>query len=903
MINRRSAFLSLAFALAACAVALFAAPEGVVQETTLPNGLRIITKEVHAAPVVSFSVWYAVGSKDEHPGITGVSHFLEHMTFKGTRLFSADEMVRALRRVGARDNAGTAQEFTWYWETLSSDHLELAMRIEADRMNHSLLRSQDQQTERTVVLSELEGNENDPESALYHEVVAAAFQAHPYRWPIIGWRSDVEGVTNQELQQYYRQRYKPERAAVVIVGDFDTNRARALVGKYFGGIPRGKPVPPVRTVEPRQRGERRLKLRQEGTTAYVMMAYHMPAITHPDTYALALLDQVLSGGRSSRLYQALVETQLATQAWSDAGVRHDPSLFMLGATARTEVTPENLERALLEQVEAAKANPLAEEERQRALNQIEASFTFSKDSVTGQAFRLGYYATINDWRYLDTYLDRIRQVTAADVQRVAQQYLTEDNRTVGWFVPIPTGKATPPASAAPPGGPAHYPAASLPAPPAPVPLPSPAPKAKTKLRPSPKRTRVVLPNGLTVIVQENHANATVAVRGLVSAGSIFDPPGKNGLAAATAELLDRGTETRTSLQIAQAIEFVGASLDAQANAETASLSGAALSKDLSLLLQIMADIVRHPTFPQAEVEKSRTRALSRLQEGQQDPEQQASRAFAHAIFPAGHPYHELTYDQQAASYTALTRDDVVAFHRQYYAPQNCVLVIVGDTTTDQALASVRECFGDWPQSGPPAQIAIPDAPLPAKPERIVIPMMDKSQVNLEVGYPSGLKRTDRGFYAANLMNLILGGGALSSRLGDKIREELGLVYDVYSTFNATLGAGPWEATLGCNPKNVDRALEALFAEVKRFQQEGATQTEVTEAIDFICGAYPLNLETNGGIAQALLNSELYGLGLDYPETFASRYRAVTREQVNAAAKQYLHPDQCVVVIAGPYSGK
>ena len=527
-----------------------------VQETVLPNGLTVLVKEVRNAPVVSFSVWYRAGSRNEHTGITGVSHLLEHMLFKGTQQFRLGEIARTLFLNGASFNASTYYDWTNYYATIAADRLDLAMRIEADRMVNSRIDKADLESEMTVVRSELEGGENSPGRLLWQAVVSSAFQAHPYRWPVIGWRSDVENVSRDAMYRYYRTHYGPGNAVAVVVGDVAAADALQLVRKHFGSI---KPIarpPEVHTTEPPQRGERRITVRRSGSLPMVLIAWKAPAARQPDTYALDVLSGVLGEGRTSRLYQALVEKGVASRVDAGSPSLRDPFLFYVSATARPGVTAERLETALLEEVERVTAAPITAEELARAQRRAEADFVFQTNSVTAQARQLGYWAMIGDWRYLTTYLDRIRALTAAEIQAVARRTFSVDTRTVGHFVPVDGGGPAPP--------PPREASARVDRPQRgdrPIPLPRPS-AAKA---PSRQVSRFALPNGISVIVQESRATPTFALRASLAAGALVEPSSKDGVAGLTASMLSRGTERRSALEFATALEDVGASLGAGAD--------------------------------------------------------------------------------------------------------------------------------------------------------------------------------------------------------------------------------------------------------------------------------------------------------------------------------------------------
>lgn len=904
--------MTLARRLFIVALVIFAArsfaAEGKVSETVLPNGLTVIIKEVHSAPVFTLQVWYKVGSRNEHTGITGASHLLEHMMFKGTKTYGRGEFSRIVKSKGGMENASTWIDYTNYWQLLSSEHLELAMKLEADRMHNSVLDPKEFNSERIVVRSELEGRENNPDTLLYQDMYAIAYKVHPYRWPTIGWTSDVNNMDRDQVYRYYKTYYEPNNATVVIVGDVDTPRALNLVRKYFGPVPAGPKPPVVYTTEPTQHGERRFTIRREGTAERAMVGYHIPELTHPDAYPLMVLDQVLSGGKSSRLYQSLVEGQLATSTWSSAGSQRDPGLFLLTATGREGVTAAQLEQALLEQAENAKKTPPSENELAQAKNQLEAYLVFQNDSVSDQGEQLGYYQTVATRQYLDTLLPKLKEVTAADVQRVAKKYLTVDNRTIGWFVP--TG---PPAGGAEmQGGPSdlhfrassamvpHYTSPATVAPPANKNV---APKAPSSTK-AVKPTRVALKNGMVVIVQENHSNRTVAIRGKLNAGGYFDPPEKHGLASFVARMLPRGTEQRSALDIARETDFVGASVDTSSDTEMARFSAKGISKDFGLLLDVLSDELRGPSFPQEQIDKLKGQTISQLDQEKEDPGDRAAREFNRNVFPAGHPYHPQTIEEDQASIRSLTRDDLVGFHQKYYGPESAVIVIVGDVKADEAVAAVQKYFSDWEPTGAVHKVEIPRTPVAAKPSKEIIPIKDKSQVNVVLGHAGQLERTDPDYYAANVMNYILGGGGgLESKLGDRIRDEMGLVYFVYSYFDASLGAGPWIASFGSNPANVDKAINAATEVIRAYVDKGPTKKEFTEAVDYIVGVFPIRLETNDGVANVLLGSEIYGLGMDYIQRYPKIYRSVTMDQVRAAARKYLHPDRLTLVIAGPYGEK
>ncbi|HEU5316509.1 MAG TPA: pitrilysin family protein [Chloroflexota bacterium] len=407
-----------------------------VQEHTLDNGLLVLTREVRRAPLVSFYVWYRVGSRNEIPGVTGVSHWAEHMVFKGTQRFPKGEADKLVAQHGGVRNGFTWLDYTAYYQTLPAANARLGIEIEADRMANSVFNADEVASERGVIISEREGNENHPGFYLTEELTAAAFKSHPYGQPVVGYKSDLRVITREDLWGHYRTYYAPNNAVAVAVGDFDTDRLMATVRGEFGRIERRPDPPAVRIVEPEQEGERRVTVKRPGPVAQMSIAYHVPGADHPDTLPLWVLGSVLSTGRSSRLYKSLVMTGLASSAGAGSAMTKDPYLFRISATARPDTDPPKLEAAALAEVESLISSGVSEAEVAKVQRQIKAGHVFSTEGVTSLARYLGQYEMAHGWRRFETYLEDLARVTADDVLRVARTYLVERNRTVGWFLPV-----------------------------------------------------------------------------------------------------------------------------------------------------------------------------------------------------------------------------------------------------------------------------------------------------------------------------------------------------------------------------------------------------------------------------------------------------------------------------------
>lgn len=414
-----------------------------VFETSLPNGLKVILLENHKAPLITFQVWYRVGSRNEEWGKTGLSHMLEHMMFKGTEKVGPQEFSRIIQENGGNDNAFTSRDYTAYFENLSADRVQVAIDLEADRMRNLLLREQDFQTEKLVVMEERRlRTEDNPHAYLFEQLLATAFQIQPYHWPIIGWMPDLSRLTLEDLQSYYQVYYNPVNAFLVVVGDFSKEDLLPRIQGAFGSYPKGVRPDQEKSVEVQQTGERRIFVKKEAQLSSIIMGYHVPNLQEQDSYVLEVIATVLSGGKSSRLYESLVrEKRLALGANADHSLlSRDPSLFYLSAEVLPGKEVAEVEKALDLEIKRIQEELVGEWELQKAKNQLEASFVFGQDSIFYQAMLLARHEITLNWRTIDDYLPAIRKISPEDIQLVAKNYLVSDRRTVGILIPLPFQK-------------------------------------------------------------------------------------------------------------------------------------------------------------------------------------------------------------------------------------------------------------------------------------------------------------------------------------------------------------------------------------------------------------------------------------------------------------------------------
>ena len=419
----------------------------------LNNGLTVIIKETRHAPVATFWMWYRTGSRNEKTGITGASHWVEHMQFKGTPAYPDDILDTLISREGGVWNAMTFYDWTAYYEIMPAEKIGLGLELEADRMSNSKFEEKDVEAERTVILSERSGSENSPAWLLYEELTSAAFRVHPYHTPVIGERADLENLTRADLYHHYQQHYVPGNATAVLVGDIDGEESLKRIEELFGAIPAGPPPPEINRPEPRQYGERRVTLNREGETAFVMMGYHAYDALHPDFFALVVLDSILAGASSmnfmstaytssktSRLYKALVQTNIAASVSGGMVATIDPYLYSISAVVSDGKTPREVEDALDAEIEKIAQGGISEAEFLKAQKQAKALFAYDSESVTSQGFWLGYAEILaGDYNWSLNYLENLMSVTLDDVKRAAADIFHKDRRTVGWYVPTGNG--------------------------------------------------------------------------------------------------------------------------------------------------------------------------------------------------------------------------------------------------------------------------------------------------------------------------------------------------------------------------------------------------------------------------------------------------------------------------------
>lgn len=877
-------------------------PTVAFEKTTLSNGLQVILVEDRRLPIVAVNIWYHVGPANEAPGLTGFAHLFEHMMFAQTRHIPRGMADRLLEGAGATDsNGGTGYDQTSYYDTVPSNQLELALWVHADRMGY-LLDVLDQKAlsnQQDVVRNERRETVEDEPYGLVQEALAHALfpKGHPYYASIIGSHADIQNAKLDDVRQFFQRYYGPNNASIVIAGDIDKAKTRALVERYFGSFKRSPPVARPSVTTPPITSERRVLVRDRVELPRIFMGWLTPPAYQAGDAELAVAAEILGGGKSSRLYKKLVyERQIAQDVDASQNSQGLVSTFVIDVTARPGVEARALEAAIDAELAQLRDHGPSQREVERARNSLETALlsTIEKLGGDGLADQLNHYNQYTgDPGYLAKDVAQLRSITPADVQRAVRNYLRQQARAVVTGVPgkpviddprVPKqGKAAKPAAAA-----AHEA----------VNTPEPWRAQQPKAGPAPRFTlpqgeSFKLANGLTVIHHYKPGIPLVAAQLVVRSGSADNPAGVPGLAGFTAQMLEEGTTTRSAPQIADEIAQLGAFLDTGTGIDASMVSLLSLRANFAPALDIMADIVLRPAFPNAEVERQRADRLGELIQQRDDPESVAAVAAAGALYGGEHPkgYGQLGTEP---AIRAVTRDDLVAFWRRHYVPGNAALVVSGDIARGELKALVEARFAAW------ARVDVPDGepgePAGTRARLVLVDQPGAVQTALRVT-GIGVARSTSDFPALQVLNGALG-GMFSSRLNDKLRETKGYTYGISSWFRFDRTPGPFVIASSVRADATGASVREIFNEVNAMRDAPLPAAELDTARDAQVLSLPGAFETNADIGASMADLFIHDLPLDYYARLPGQIAGVTAAQVQAAARKYLAPDKMMVVAVG-----
>ena len=855
------------------------------EKVTLSNGLDVILHEDHSIPLTAVNVWYHVGSKNEVPGRTGFAHLFEHVMFEGSGHHNSSHF-EPLQKVGANLNGSTNPDRTNYWEDVPSNYLELALWLESDRMGF-LLDALDQQRfeiQRDVVKNERrQSYENRPYGMAQWNIQEAVFPLpHPYHWMTIGSQEDLDAASLDDIKDFFRRFYSPSNASLAIAGDIDRDATLEMVNRYFGDLPPGPPVRRIGRFDSGLAGRVELEMRDKVSLPRLYIVWPALPDNDPDEGPLELMRAILADGQSSRLYRSLVyEKQIA----QSVGVRnHSAEIagqFIVEVTAAAGHSLDEVEAATDAEIARLWQDPPSEEELQRARNRMESSHYRQLARIGGfggKADVLNYYNVFyNNPNMINTGLEKYLAVQREDILRVGRQIL--DQRQVRMRV-LPENSLQAASTSGldrtvmPDSG--REPDFS-----------PPVPEHRT------------LSNGLRVTVVEKKSVPIVAFALMVNSGAITDPPDKPGLAFFTAQLLPEGTDSRSSQDIANAFEFIGARLSTESRKEVSLLSTETLGKHWVTALELMADVAQNPTFPEHEVERVRREHLTDIRRGKDDPTFVAERIIPGLVFGRDSRYGHPSIGTEE-SVAAFTRQDLAEHFRTHYGPATSSLVIVGDVTLDDAVAQAERVLGSWTTGTGPTGSSAGQQVSNSDTQPTTIYLVDKpgaAQSVIRAAHDT-VPRDHADYSALTLLNFCFG-GQFSARLNQNLRQDKGYSYGFHSGIS-------WyrEQSLLLAGGSVQTAVtrESVQETLKEFQdiQGGrpVTEDELEGAKAGMMLGYPAGFERPGQVLAQLINLLLHNLPDDYFRTFKDRITGVTLDNVRKTGKERVRPDGLKILVVG-----
>jgi len=869
-----------------------------ITEYHLANGLRVLLFPDPSKQTITVNITYMVGSKHENYGETGMAHLLEHLVFKGSP--KHQNIPQELTSHGASPNGTTWVDRTNYFETFNAtdENLKWALDLESDRMVNSFIAKKDLDSEMTVVRNEFESGENDPFRVLLERVTSTAFLWHNYGKSTIGARADLENVPIDRLQGFYRRFYQPDNAVLAVAGKIDEVKTLELINNYFGTIAKPqRELQKTYTVDPTQDGERSVSLRRVGDVQVAIAAYHVPAGSHKDFAAIQILARLLGSEPAGRLYKNLVDTKIASSIGSFAFSFKEPSLLLNYVEVLKEKSLEDAKNVMLKTLDEFTASPPSKEDVERAKNEILKQIELSFNSSQSICLQLSTYVGMGDWRLLFINRDRIKAVTTLDVMRVAREYLKQDNRTVGIF--IPTEK--PDRSEIPP-------------------IPDVNEMVKDykgtqaiaqgeSFDPSPaniesRTVRTELQNGMKLaILSKKTRGESVEARITLRLGDLNSLQNKGAAGEYAASMLNKGTSKHTRQQIKDEFDRLKANVNIFGGPTQVAVNISTTRPNLVEVLKLVAEVLKEPNFPADEFEKLKSENLANVESQRSEPQAIAINKIQRHVSPfdKSDPRYVSTFDEDVADTKALSLDVVKKFYQDFYGADNGTMSMVGDFDPDEIKALTADLFGNWKSLKPFTRIANKAVQVQTINESIETP--DKANAFFVANYNFEFRDDNPDYPAMVMSNFMLGGGFLNSRLATRIRQKDGLSYGVGSQFSA--GAldpvGSFFAYAIYAPENVDKLETAFREEIGKVITTGFTADELTAAKSGWSQQRTVQRAQDGGLAGTLNNYLFIKRNLNWDEAYEKKVMDLTVDQINETAKKYLKMESMNIVKAGDFA--
>jgi len=848
----------------------------------LDNGLSVVISENHAAPVVALQVWVKVGSRYEQDDQAGISHVFEHMLFKGTKKRGVGEIAREVETAGGNINAYTSFDHTVYHLVLASRYFDVGLDVLSDAIQNSSFDPGELARESEVVLEELKRSQDDQDQVAGIKMFETAYTAHPYRRPVIGYEKTFMGLTRDRYLNYFHQWYVPNNMSLIVAGDIKAEEVIPRIVKAFSGYAPNPNLTHEVPQEPEQKETRAVVTRMESAQTYLNMGYHIPDLRDPRNPALDLLGMILGQGETSRLYREVKrEKELVRSIYSYAFTPIDPGMLLIDAALDVSKIEEAL-RETLRQVHRLQVEPVSEEELFRARTNVESDFIYSKESMEGQARKIGYYESdFGDPLYQKTYLKGIASVTPQEIMDLARTYLRPENLTVSLLL-APDQRTDLNAES----------------------LKRMVEEITRKIIDSSRPAKageeglprkLVLANGIRLIVKENHAVPTVSVKVVFPGAQRYETEATSGLYHFIASMLDRGTDKRGASEISAEIEDMAGSVSGFSGRNSFGADLTILSRHFFRGMHLLSDLLLHPSFDPSEMEKVRQDILTDIKQQEDILTQRAGNLFRRTLYRT-HPYRMRVIGEEK-TVSDFSQTDLKKAYFDSISPDRMVIAIVGDITEKEAVRAVEDLFGKMEKN----KVIEPDIKQEVSQNEVREgrETADRQQAHMILGF-LGATVTSEDRYPLEVLNNVLAGQ--SGRLFMELRDKKSLAYAVTSFTQEGVDPGYFAAYIGCSPEKLAEAREGIIAELRRIREEKVSKDEMDRSKKNLIGQFEIDLQTNGAMASSLALDELYGNGFDAYRKYAERIEKVTAKEVQRIARKYIDLSRYSLAVVSPGSG-
>ena len=841
----------LAFVLVFIGAACFA---GDISTYKLDNGQTVVIEQVKNNPIVTIDTWIRTGSINENDSNSGISHFLEHLFFKGTAKHPAGEFDKILESKGALTNAATSKDFTHYYITISSQYFDKALELHADMLLNPQIPRKEMEKERKVVLEEIAKDANNPSSICYENLNELLYTTHPYKRKVIGSAKVVENVSRETILNYYKKYYTPSNMTTLIIGDVDPEHVMEVIKQNFN-------TPYKKAVVNNYKKEKLLTSQKRNTRymptqiGYMMMGFRSVDISSNDTYALDVLATILGDGQSSKLYQILKEQkQLVTTISASNSTMKDDGIFIVNASFLPQ-NAQKVENAVMTEIDKIKEFGISENDLKIAKKIIETDTYYSRESVSNIAQELGYVITLTGGsNYYNEYLNRINKVTAADVKRVANKYLTQNNSAVSLVLPE-SQKETAQVNT------------------------SPKKHTANLVSSNDNTKKFVLDNNATLLVTDNQYNDIVAIALFAKGGNFLEP--RRGTSRMFADLLMKGTKQYSAIELAKALDENGINITFSPNADSFNIDVLTTKNQVETALDLLSDMLNNSSFDDIDIEKDRTVLMNKIKQNRDNPLNLAVDGYKSHIYKDS--VYSTSYTLLEKSLPYVTRDDIKSYQAKILNPDNIVISVNGNVDKDMLINKFGNMFSSKPQGKfDYSKYSIPKLTSQTQ----VIKKADNQQTAWVIlGWQVNGVNNIKDYATLEVINTILGSG-MSSRLFKSIREQEGLAYQVGSSYSPNVLAGSFNVYVGTNPKTAARAKQKMLNEMEKFKTQFVSGKELREAKERLLGEFVIALETNNDKATTLGWFEASGRGYGFIDEYEKLINAVTVSDIVEVANKY-----------------